>query len=229
MVNKINDLKKHPLVQISAIEEYEKGNATTYKDYPSLELVRLENIFFKNNVGKVLEYGFGSGCNTEHLLKKNYHVTGIDISKNACTVTKKRIKRFKGKFKLYHLKKEAKKLPFKNNSFDYIVALSVLSLLGSERKIKNLLVEFERVLKPGGKIILDINTNRSEFGQKKINKNLFKTKILENEIFTYCPSNIKSFENLVAKLFWIEDRGISYFKVFDRKIEEYNISATSKK
>ena len=176
MRNKISDLKKYPLVQISAIDEYERGNATTYKDYPSLELVRLESIFFKNIFGKVLEYGFGTGCNTEHLLKKNYHVTGIDISKNACRVTKNRIKRFKGKFKLYHLKKDAKKLPFKNNSFDYIVALSVLSLLGSERKIKNLLLEFERVLKPKGKIILDINSNRSEFGQKKIKNNLFKLK-----------------------------------------------------
>ena len=83
MGKKNDDFHKHPLVQVAAIEEYEKGNATTYKDYPSLELVRLENIFFKNKTGHVLEYGFGGGCNTEHLLKKKYKVTGIDVSKNA--------------------------------------------------------------------------------------------------------------------------------------------------
>ncbi len=45
--------------------------------------------------------------------------------------------------------------------------MSVLSLLGSEKKIKFLLSELKRVLKPRGKIILDINTNKSEFGKKK--------------------------------------------------------------
>ena len=167
MIKEINNFKKNPLVQVAAIDEYEKGNATTYKDYPSLELVRLENLFFRNKPGHVLEYGFGSGCNTEHLLKKKYKVTGVDVSKNACKVTRNRVKRFKGKFRLNHLKKNAKKLPFKNNSFDYIVAMSVLSLLGSEKKIKFLLSELKRVLKPRGKIILDINTNKSEFGKKK--------------------------------------------------------------
>ena len=37
---------------------------------------------FLNRSGiKVLEYGFGSGVNTIHLLRCGYHVTGIDVSK----------------------------------------------------------------------------------------------------------------------------------------------------
>ena len=89
---KNNDFNKFPLVQIAAIDEYERGNSETSKNYPSLELVRLEQIF-KNKLGHIFEYGFGSGCNTEHLLKKGYKVTGIDVSNNAIKFSKQRLKK----------------------------------------------------------------------------------------------------------------------------------------
>ena len=54
------------------------------------------------------------------------------------------------------MKPDAVKLPYKSNTFDYIVIMSVLSLLGSEKKVKNLLKELKRVLNFRGKIILDI-------------------------------------------------------------------------
>ena len=38
---------KNPLVQIDAVNQYEKSNEKTSKDYPSLELVRLEKLFFE--------------------------------------------------------------------------------------------------------------------------------------------------------------------------------------
>ena len=89
---------------------------------------------FKNKLGHIFEYGFGSGCNTEHLLKKGYKVTGIDVSNNAIKFSKQRLKKYGKKVKLFKLLKNSKKLPFKKDSFDYIVAMSVLSLLGSEKK-----------------------------------------------------------------------------------------------
>ena len=52
---------------------------------------------------------------------------------------------------------ETKRLEFEDNYFDYIVAMSVLSLLGSEERIRLLLEEFKRVLKKGGRLVLDIN------------------------------------------------------------------------
>ena len=224
-----NDFNKFPLVQIAAIDEYEKGNSETSKNYPSLELVRLEQVFFKNKFGHILEYGFGSGCNTEHLLKKGYKITGIDVSKNAIKFSKQRLKKYNKKVKLLRLLKNLKKLPFKNDSFDYIVAISVLSLLGSKKKIQYLLSELSRVLKPGGKIILDINSINSEFGQKKISRNVFQTKIFKNNILTYCSTSLKDFENLVSKHFRVKDKGYTKFKIFNRKIEEFIISAINKK
>ena len=74
--------KEFPFVQYNVIEQYQKAVKGDVKQYPSLELVRLEKIFFKRKQGKLLEYAFGSGCNTIHLLKCGYEVHGIDVSSN---------------------------------------------------------------------------------------------------------------------------------------------------
>ena len=47
--------------------------------------------------------------------------------------------------------------------------MSVISLLGNENSVKRLLSEFVRVLKPNGKLIIDINDHESEFS-KIVNK-----------------------------------------------------------
>ena len=84
-----------PLVQESAISQYEKAAKGDVKLYPSLELVRLIKWFLKSNKGKMLEYGFGSGCNTIHLLKSGYNVYGLDVSTNWIKKTNLRIKKIK--------------------------------------------------------------------------------------------------------------------------------------
>ena len=71
--------KKISIVQTKAIKEYDLGAKISEKNYPSLELVRLEKMFLNRSGIKVLEYGFGSGVNTIHLLRCGYHVTGIDV------------------------------------------------------------------------------------------------------------------------------------------------------
>ena len=79
------------LVQKEALEEYSADGGI--KKYPSLELVRIEKKFFNvhNKSPKLLEYGFGSGCNTECLLEEGYEIYGIDVSKTALANTKKRL------------------------------------------------------------------------------------------------------------------------------------------
>ena len=205
------------------------------KKFPSLELVRLESIFLKEEKNsKLLEYGFGSGCNTIFLLEKGYKVVGVDISNYAKIHTQKKIKKKNKKllknlsFKI--LNDKSTKLPFKENSFDFIIALSVLSLLGSETKVNHLLSEFRRILKSNGKIILDINDQNSEFskGLKKVSKNIFlnipKDKKLKS-FKSYCLPNLKEFSKLVSNYFKIKDSGYSSFKIFKRRINEWIISA----
>ena len=105
--------------------------------------------------------------------------------------------------------------------------MSVLSLLGSQKKINNLLKELKRVLKPDGKIILDINDQSSEFSiGKKVKKNTFLTKIQNKKILTYCPKTKQEFKNLARKHFKIIDVGYTSFEIFKRKIREFIICAT---
>jgi ubiquinone/menaquinone biosynthesis C-methylase UbiE len=222
---------KFPLVQSKAIFQYNKALLGETKVYPSLELVRIEKIFLNgNNKKKLLEVGFGGGCNTIHLIKSGYNLTGIDVAKNAKKVVIKKLKsiNFKKKIDLKILNPKAKKLPFDDNAFDIIVAMSILSLLGSEKKINNLLKELKRVLKPGGKIILDINAQNSEFSLgKKIRKNIYLTKIQNRSISTFCLKTKNEFKKLVKKYFKIIDLGYTSFRVFDRKITEFIICGTN--
>ena len=216
------------LVQKTAFEQYSSSNTSPIKKYPSLELVRLEKIFFKEQKkgNLLLEYGIGGGPNTEHLLKEGYEVHGIDIADIALNTTKKRIEKlgsFYNKLHLHKLPLEAKKLNFEDNTFDYVVAMSVLSLLGEENKINLLFKEFKRVTKKGGKIILDINDQNSEFsaGKEEVEKNVFLAGPYGDEIKCYCLEKEEDFREMLEKFFTVKDTGFSGHKVFGRRINEW--------
>ena len=81
-------MTKNPLVQVLAIDQYEKANKSTSKDYPSIELVRLEKWFFNNKPGKLIEYGFGSGVNTRHMARCGYSIYGVDATEGAIVKAK---------------------------------------------------------------------------------------------------------------------------------------------
>ena len=125
------------------------------------------------------------------------------------------------------IKPKAFKLPYENDSFDHIVAMSVISLLGSENSVKLLLKEFLRVLKPEGKLIIDINDHQSEFSKNnsQIKKNIFLTKIVDKKIKTFCLKNAGEFKKLISRYFKVVDAGFSSHKIFKRKITEFIICA----
>lgn len=219
-----------PLIQTQAVKEYNKASKGSIKLYPSLELVRLEKKFFTKKNSKILEYGFGGGSNTIHLLKRNYKIFGIDAAKGMVKITKERVKKNKlsKRCELKLLKADMNKLPYKDKFFDYIVAMSVLSLLGSRIKIQYLLSEFKRILKPKGRLILDINDHKSEFASNKrqIEKNVFVNKSTKNKSLRYfCLKNEKEFIKIVQPFFLIKDVGFSSHKLFGREITEFIISA----
>ena len=225
---------KTSIVQRQAVKVYNKAaKLSPLKLYPSLELVRLEKIFFKGKKGNLLEIGFGSGCNTIHMLKCGYKVYGVDVANNARIRATKRISKIKGVKKpiLKIMSPNSHTLPFKDNTFDYVVAMSVLSLLGTEKNIKNLLKEIRRVVKPGGKVIVDINDQKSEFaeGKRMIKKNTFLNHAYNQKFNTICLKNIKEFEKLIAPYFTIIDKGFSAFSLFGREIKEFIISCKNNK
>ena len=118
---------------------------------------------------------------------------------------KKIIKRkLKNKTYLKHFN-NLKKLPFKNEFFDNIVCLSVISLLKNKKNIEGLLKEFKRILKKNGKIVIDINGPKGDFSK---NKNF------------YCVKNKSLFLKLL-KGFKIESSGEVYTRYFDINDHEY--------
>tara|TARA_B110000259_G_scaffold166326_1_gene193772 strand:- start:120 stop:803 length:684 start_codon:yes stop_codon:yes gene_type:complete len=205
------------------------------KRYPNLDLVRLQKWHFgENSSGKILEYGFGTGSNSIHLIDCGYEFYGIDICSGALNQTKKRIlDNFPNldNFHLSLLSENDDQLPYENNSFDYIVCLSVLSLLGNEKRVKALLSEFKRILKIGGKIIIDINDHDSEFskGYEMIEENVFITPSSNDSMpfHSYCLKDDESFKNLISEFFHIDDSGFSAHRLFGRRINEWIISATN--
>lgn len=128
---------------------------------------------------KGLDFGCGIGRNTFLMTDFRIKSYGIDVSENAIKVAKQciifRKKALKDqnmfiKFKVF----DGNKIPFHDNFFDYIVCNGVLDhMLFSYAK--ELMEEFNRVLKPEGRIIMAVHSAEdSHYGQgEKIDKNTY--------------------------------------------------------
>ena len=107
--------------------------------------------------------------------------------------------------------------------------MSVLSLLGSKKTIIKLFKEFDRVLKKNGKLILDINTKKSNVSNKKKEKvKRSFTYVVDDYIETYCVGSKKQFTQLVKPFFNIIDVGFSKHQLFKKEISEFIICCKKK-
>jgi len=223
------------LVVPEVLEKWENAFAQgSDKKYPSIDLVRLEFWFFGHpGAGKILEYGFGTGVNTIHLLECGYEVVGIDAAMGAKRLVEKKLAGYpqiRKRASLIHLSASAENLPFEDEMFDFLVCMSVLSLLGARERVEYLLEEFKRVLKPGAKAILDINDNRSEFSENSeyIGNNIYLfrgSSGKDSPVPCYCLPDEQSFVQLVEPYFKIIDVGYSGHRYFNRRIREFIICA----
>lgn len=96
---------------------------------------------------KILDIACGWGELLSIAQEQGLKVSGIDISPHAIKLAKKRING--GQLKVA----KAEKLPFKNNSFDYIVCIGSLEHFDSPEKA---LSEMSRVIKKDGKILIRV-------------------------------------------------------------------------
>lgn len=98
----------------------------------------------------ILDVGVGTGILIGQVLPKNksVHLFGIDISPE---MVKKAKRKFKGKSNVMIALGSADKLPHKDNSFEFVTCVN--SFHHHPDSIQSL-KEMERVLKPGGKVIL---------------------------------------------------------------------------
>jgi ubiquinone/menaquinone biosynthesis C-methylase UbiE len=222
------------LVDPSVATRWDKSfSAGADKSYPNVDLVRLEQWFFEHRPGKMLEYGFGSGANLIHLLTCGHQIEAVDVAPSAARLVESKLAErpeLADRVGLHILDPDAESLPFEDGTFDYVVCISVLSLLGTTERIRHALSEFARVLVPGGKAILDVNSSRSDFAMQAVpvGNDIYRNSGAagdEAEVSMYCPAEPESFAELVAGSLEVVDVGYSGHKYLDREINEFIVLA----
>ena len=201
------------------------------KDYPSLEVVRLEKLFFNNIKGEILDFGCGPGTNGLHFLKRGYKVNFCDISDYALKKVKKKIyeSNIKKNFKVVNIYKNKDFFLNKISFYDYILCFSVFNKFGTKENANKYLTIFNNILKKNGKLIIDanlINKNNYKISNKK---NMYSTNSSNNyNLKMYFPKK-EDFLNLVSKNgFKIVDVGRSMFKLFNSFEDEVIVCAIKK-
>jgi len=165
----------------SNVAAHELNFKRGYHLYPNENIVRIVKTFFQKG-GKVLDYGFGPGENLIHLLKLGFECSGIEVSEEAKRITQEKLlhyPEFNNKYDLNIINHNDKSLPFENDSFDYILANQSLYYIASEMKIKHLLKEFDRILKPKGKLVITMLSRLNEFCTNgiKVEENVYRYKV----------------------------------------------------
>lgn len=100
---------------------------------------------------KVLDVGTGTGRAALPLIAEGYQVTGVDSSQSMLDTAG----RLAGPAPITLIKGDLFDLPFEDRSFDCAVALNVLVHFPNWRES---LLEWRRVVRPGGRLVFDIHS-----------------------------------------------------------------------
>lgn len=139
-----------------------------------------------NKGQKILFVGVGTGADLELINYSDLDITAIDYSPDMLGKAKRKFKDSTIKF----LEMDAQNMFFEDESFDYIVASLILSVVPDEHKCFQ---EMTRVLKQEGRIIIF-----DKFIPK--NKKLTLAKLLVRPIISIFGTDIgRSFEELIQK------------------------------
>ena len=154
------------------------------------------------NGEKILEVAFGTGLNFVEILKRNPQgwVNGIDVSMKMLERARKRISKTGQKNYTLYLG-DCRHLPFEDGTFDILMTQYLLDILPVEDFIP-ILLEFRRVLKDGGRIVL-VNMTK---GERWLNK-------IYEEIYKFKPPLLAGCRGVMAQPF-LEEIG---FKEFQRE------------
>lgn len=133
---------------------YSKGKL--FVRYPMDHVIRFHAYFMRSQLprGRVLDYGCGSGNNSALLLLNGYEVHGVDVAETALSQVGENLKMYGLDQKLLEnfqiIDPQSSKLPYKDGFFDMILSNQVLYYLCTERAIRKMCREFDRILRPGG-------------------------------------------------------------------------------
>ncbi|MGD0339229.1 MAG: class I SAM-dependent methyltransferase [Bacteroidota bacterium] len=95
---------------------------------------------------RILDYGCGSGWLSVYFAKQGAYINGFDISSKLVELAVKRAEINGVSSRTIFRKMIAEKLEYENNSFDFVIGISILHHIDLEEGSQ----ELKRVLKPGG-------------------------------------------------------------------------------
>ncbi len=127
------------------------------------------------NGEKILEVAFGTGLNFIEVLKRTPQgwVDGIDVSTKMIKRTQRRISKTGQKnYRLFLC--DCRHLPYEDGTFDVVMTQYLLDILPVEDFIP-ILLEFKRVLKGGGRVVL-VNMTKGEKWVNRIYEEIYKLK-----------------------------------------------------
>ena len=103
---------------------------------------------FDQHGGKVLDIGCGPGIVTEWLLQQDCEVHGVDVAPQMIEICEQRFgNSAKAEFRVARVEK----LPYEDGYFDSVIAMGLMEYLEDDRTA---LAEMNRVLRPGGNLIV---------------------------------------------------------------------------
>jgi ubiquinone/menaquinone biosynthesis C-methylase UbiE len=116
-------------------------------------LTRCHELGITPRYGRALDFGCGVGRLTRALGSRFSECVGMDISSEMVSLARKFNEEFSNCEFVVSL---SDKLPFPDESFDFVSTFIVLQHIHTEREILNWIVEFVRVLRPGGTIVFQL-------------------------------------------------------------------------
>jgi SAM-dependent methyltransferase len=117
----------------------------------------------------VLDWGCGRGELSYRAARAGAKVLGLDYAKDAIELTKKLPRDVSGHMKFVQIKNLT--IPAAGSSFDRILFIDVIEHLYPEQ-VAELMLEFARVLKPGGQLILHTfpNLDHYDYGYPRLTR-----------------------------------------------------------
>ena len=106
-----------------------------------------------SDLGKVVEFGCGTGYFTQTIVQKATHVVATDLSDDLLEMAKTR---FKDNPKITTQKENCMHTSFPAKRFDSVFMANVIHVIGDPLKV---LQESHRILKDGGKLVIVSFTN----------------------------------------------------------------------
>jgi demethylmenaquinone methyltransferase/2-methoxy-6-polyprenyl-1,4-benzoquinol methylase len=152
----------------------------------------------------VLEVGFGTGQTLAELavrVGKDGWVYGIDLSPKMLEKTRKRIMKLELTRRVGLQLGDTRKLPYKGEVFDMLFTSYLLDLIDTPDLLQ-VLVEFKRVLKPGGRLVV-VNLSKGESWSSNMK--------LYEWIYSKCPSLLGGCRPVLIRSF-LEELGFQNVK-----------------